>query len=111
VRDAARLAIDHKSISEALTLGYSPITNSIIPDSFDFYWKAPAAAYDLAKAKKLLAEAGFRNGFDAGDYYLRLFLRQSRRGGAQQPPGSRHPREAAPARARRLLRRLLREES
>jgi peptide/nickel transport system substrate-binding protein len=69
VRDAARLAIDHKSISEALTLGYSPITNSIIPDSFDFYWKAPAAAYDLAKAKKLLAEAGLRNGFDAGDYY------------------------------------------
>ena len=69
VREAARLAIDHKSISEALTLGHSPITNSIIPDSFDFYWKAPAAAYDLAKAKKLLAEAGFRNGFDAGDYY------------------------------------------
>ena len=69
VREAARLAIDHKSISEALTLGYSPITNSIIPDSFDFYWKPPAAVYDLAKAKKLLAEAGFRNGFDAGDYY------------------------------------------
>ena len=63
------LAIDHKSITEALTLGHSPITNSIIPDSFDFYWKPPAAAYDLAKAKKLLAEAGFRNGFDAGDYY------------------------------------------
>ncbi|MBY0318401.1 MAG: ABC transporter substrate-binding protein [Reyranella sp.] len=69
VREAARLAIDHKSISEALTLGYSPITNSIIPDSFDFYWKAPPAKYDLAAAKKLLAEAGFRNGFDAGDYY------------------------------------------
>src|SRR5215211_5165078 len=69
VRDAARLAIDYKSISEALTLGYSPITNNIIPDSFDFYWKAPAAVYDLAKAKKLLADAGFRNGFDAGDYY------------------------------------------
>ena len=69
VREAARLAIDYKSISEALTLGYSPITNSIIPDSFDFYWKAPAAVYDLAKAKKLLADAGFRNGFDAGDYY------------------------------------------
>jgi len=68
VREAARLAIDHKSISEALTLGYSPITNSIIPDSFDFYWKAPAAVYNLAKAKQLLAEAGFRNGFDAGDY-------------------------------------------
>ena len=69
VREAARLALDYKSISEALTLGYSPITNNIIPDSFDFYWKAPAAVYDLAKAKKLLADAGFRNGFDAGDYY------------------------------------------
>jgi peptide/nickel transport system substrate-binding protein len=69
VREAARLAIDYKSISEALTLGYSPITNSIIPDSFDFYWKAPAAVYNLAKAKQLLAEAGFRTGFDAGDYY------------------------------------------
>ena len=69
VRDAARLAIDYKSISEALTLGHSPVTNSIIPDGFDFYWKAPAAVHDLAKAKKLLADAGLRNGFDAGDYY------------------------------------------
>jgi len=68
VREAARLALDYKSISEALTLGYSPVTNSIIPDSFDFYWKPPAPVYDLAKAKKLLAEAGHRNGFEAGDY-------------------------------------------
>jgi len=69
VRDAARLAIDYESVSEALTLGHSPITNSIIPDSFDYYWKAPAAVCDMAKAKKLLADAGLRNGFDAGDYY------------------------------------------
>ena len=68
VREAARLALDYKSISEALTLGYSPVTNSIIPDSFDFYWQPPAPVYDLAKAKKLLAEAGHRNGFEAGDY-------------------------------------------
>jgi peptide/nickel transport system substrate-binding protein len=68
VREAARLAMDYKSISEALTLGYSPVTNSIIPDSFDFFWKPPPAVYDLAKAKKLLADAGHRNGFDAGDY-------------------------------------------
>jgi len=68
VREAARLALDYKSISEALTLGYSPVTNSIIPDSFDFYWKPPPPVYDLAKAKKLLAEAGHRNGFEAGDY-------------------------------------------
>jgi peptide/nickel transport system substrate-binding protein len=69
VREALRLAIDYKSVSEALTLGFSPITNSIIPDNFQFYWKPPPAAYDLAKAKKLLAAAGHPNGFDAGDYY------------------------------------------
>src|SRR5882757_7200782 len=30
VREAARLSLDYKSISEALTLGFSPVTNSII---------------------------------------------------------------------------------
>ncbi len=69
VREAVRLAIDYKSISDALTLGYSPITNSIIPDSFPFYWKPPPAVYDPAKAKQLLTEAGLSGGFDAGDYY------------------------------------------
>ena len=69
VREAARVAVDYKSISEALTLGHSPITNSIIPDNFEFFWKPPPAVYDVAKAKKLLAEAGHPNGFDAGDYY------------------------------------------
>ncbi len=69
VREAVRLAIDYKSINEALTLGYSPITDSIIPDNFEFYWQPPPAVYDPAKAKQLLAEAGTRNGFDAGDYY------------------------------------------
>ncbi len=69
VRKAANLAIDRKTINDALTLGYSKITNSIIPDMFDFSWKTPAAVYDPAAAKKLLAEAGHPNGFDAGDYY------------------------------------------
>jgi peptide/nickel transport system substrate-binding protein len=69
VRRAASLALDRKSINEALSLGYSTITNSIIPDSFEFYWQPPAAVYDPAKANQLLAEAGYPNGFDAGDYY------------------------------------------
>src|SRR5437879_5223565 len=69
VRRAANLAIDRKTINEALTLGYSKLTNSIIPDSFDFAWKAPEPVYDRTKAKQLLAEAGHPNGFDAGDYY------------------------------------------
>jgi peptide/nickel transport system substrate-binding protein len=69
VREAASLAIDRKTINEALTLGYSRITGSIVPDSFDFYWPPPAPTYDPAKARRLLAEAGHPGGFDAGEYY------------------------------------------
>ncbi len=69
VRLAASLAIDRKSINEALTLGYSRLPNSIIPDTFEFFWQPPAAVYDPVKAKQLLAEAGYPTGFDAGDYY------------------------------------------
>jgi len=69
VRQAANMAIDRKTINEALTLGRSRLTNSIIPESFEFYWEPPAPIYDPAKAKQLLAEAGYPNGFDAGEYY------------------------------------------
>src|SRR5207244_5150994 len=34
----------------------------------DFALQTPAASYDPEKAKKLLAEAGYPNGFDAGDF-------------------------------------------
>jgi peptide/nickel transport system substrate-binding protein len=70
VRLAANLAIDRNAINQAITLGHSRLTYSIIPSTFDFYWQPPAYAYDPAQAKKLLAEAGYPNGFDAGDYYL-----------------------------------------
>src|SRR5947207_272597 len=69
VRQAANLAIDREGMSQALFLGYCKITNSIIPYTFDFYWQPPGAAYDPGKAKKLMAEAGFANGFDAGLLY------------------------------------------
>ena len=69
VRQAANLALDRDGMNEALFLGYCKITNSIIPDSFDFYWQPPPAVFDPTKAKKLLAEAGYPNGFDAGLFY------------------------------------------
>jgi peptide/nickel transport system substrate-binding protein len=69
VRLAANHAIDRNAINQAITLGHSKITWSIIPSSFDFYWQPPAYPFDPARAKQLLAEAGYPNGFDAGDYY------------------------------------------
>jgi peptide/nickel transport system substrate-binding protein len=71
VRLAANLAIDRKAINQAITLGHSKLTYSIIPSTFDFYWQPPNPyPFDVAQAKKLLAEAGYPSGFDAGDYYL-----------------------------------------
>src|SRR5262245_32685467 len=71
VRLAANLAIDRKAINQAITLGHSRLTGSIIPSTFDFYWQPPTQyPFDPAQAKKLLAEAGYPSGFDAGDYYL-----------------------------------------
>jgi len=68
VRQAANLAIDRKTINQALTLGFSHVTGSIVPDIFEFYWPPPAPEYDPAKARQLLAAAGYPNGFDAGTY-------------------------------------------
>ena len=66
VRLAANYAIDRKSLNEAEYLGLSKVTASIIPSGFEFSWSPPTYAYDPAKARQLLTEAGYPNGFDAG---------------------------------------------
>ena len=67
VRLAANYAIDRQALSEAETLGASMPTGSMIPRDFDFALPIEPYPYDPAKAKQLLAEAGYPNGFDAGD--------------------------------------------
>jgi peptide/nickel transport system substrate-binding protein len=52
-------AIDRKAINLAETLGFSKITGSIIPQTFEFYWAPPVHSFDPAKARRLLAEAGY----------------------------------------------------
>ena len=67
VRLAANLAIDRKALNDAEYLGHARPTASIIPHVFEFYWPAPPYPYDPERAKKLLAEAGYPKGFDAGE--------------------------------------------
>ena len=69
VRVAANQAIDRAAINDALTLGHSRLSMSIVPTTFEFFWSPPAYRHDPAAAKKLLAAAGYPNGFDAGEYF------------------------------------------
>src|SRR5438034_3010424 len=67
VRLAASLAIDRQSLNQAETLGLSRPVGSIVPRDFEFALPFEAHPYDPKRARQLLADAGFRNGFDAGD--------------------------------------------
>jgi len=69
VRKAASLAIDRKALSEAETLGASKPAGNFVPPSFEFALPIEPDPYDAARAKQLLAEAGYPNGFDAGDFH------------------------------------------
>jgi peptide/nickel transport system substrate-binding protein len=67
VRLAANLAIDKQAISEALGFGLDRPTGSIIPRTLEFALPLEPFPYDPMQAKRLLAEAGYPHGFDAGD--------------------------------------------
>jgi len=67
VRLAANLAVDKHAINDAERLGFSRLTGSIIPSVMEFALKIEPFGYDPTHAKRLLADAGYPNGFDAGD--------------------------------------------
>jgi peptide/nickel transport system substrate-binding protein len=69
VRLAASHAIDRQALSEAETLGASKPAGNFIPRSFEFALPIEAAPYNPTRAKQLLAEAGYPNGFDAGELH------------------------------------------
>ena len=67
VRLAANLAMDKQALNEAERLGYSRLTGSIIQSGMEFALRLDPYPYDPTHAKRLLADAGYPNGFDAGD--------------------------------------------
>jgi peptide/nickel transport system substrate-binding protein len=68
VRLAANYALDRKAINDVACLGFCSPTGVIVPRVMDFALQAPPPAYDPAKARQLLAEAGYPKGFDVGDF-------------------------------------------
>jgi peptide/nickel transport system substrate-binding protein len=68
LRLAVNYALDRKAINEAACLGYCPPTGVIVPRVMDFALQAAPPPYDPKKAKQLLAEAGYPNGLDAGEF-------------------------------------------
>jgi peptide/nickel transport system substrate-binding protein len=67
VRLAASLALDRQALSDAETLGLSRPVGSIVPREFEFALPFDAHPNDPVRARKLLAEAGYPNGFEAGE--------------------------------------------
>ena len=67
VRLAANLAIDKQAINDMAGLGFDRPTGSIIPRVLEFALPLASFPYDPVQAKRLLAEAGYPQGFDAGD--------------------------------------------
>jgi ABC-type transport system substrate-binding protein len=67
VRLAANHAVNWPAINEAENLGYALLTGGIIPRKFAYALPLEPYGYDPKKARQLLKDAGYANGFDAGD--------------------------------------------
>jgi peptide/nickel transport system substrate-binding protein len=68
LRLAVNHALDRQRINEAACLGFCPPAGVIVPRVMEFALQVEPPAYDVPRAKQLLAEAGYRNGIDAGEF-------------------------------------------
>src|SRR5215471_14411378 len=68
LRQAVNYALDRQRINEAGCLGFCPPAGVIVPRVMDFALQVQPPPYDPKRARQLLAEAGYPNGIDAGEF-------------------------------------------
>jgi peptide/nickel transport system substrate-binding protein len=72
VREAIKSAIDYDGIIDTLVAGYGKTQGSPIPNGFEGSEKVAQPEFDLDKAKSLMADAGFADGFTLEATYPKL---------------------------------------
>ncbi len=64
VRQAMNYAIDKNAYAKTIFNGYASEVNSCFPSTVSYYSPQTPYTYDLEKAKQLMTEAGYPDGFD-----------------------------------------------
>jgi glutathione transport system substrate-binding protein len=64
VRQAVNYAIDKEAVAKVAFGGYATPADAIVPERVAYSAKIGVWPHDVAKAKQLLAEAGYPNGFE-----------------------------------------------
>ncbi len=68
LRLAVNHALDRQALNESACLGYCLPTGVIVPRVMDFALQMEPPPYEPQKARQLLADAGYPNGLDAGEF-------------------------------------------
>ena len=64
VRQAIAYAINKDAVAKIAFGGYATPADGVVPEGVEYAVKLGVMPYDIAKAKQLLAEAGYPNGFE-----------------------------------------------
>ena len=64
VRQAIAYAINKQALAKVAFAGYAEPADGVVPDAVEYSVKLGPWPYDLAKAKQLMKEAGYPNGFE-----------------------------------------------